>query len=788
VIPSPPRLRTDLTVRRQETAGGVLFVVKHPVTGAFFRFRETEQFIARQLDGGTPLDVVRQRTEQAFDATLPTESLNAFIRSLEKAGLLETADATEQASRRRGRVRGTPLYLRFALFDPDRLFNRLVHRVRFCFTPHFLVLSAVFILLATGTTISHWSEISQSLTRLYQFSTLPLILLVSLVVASAHEFAHGLTCKRFGGEVHELGFMLIYFTPAFYANVSDAWLFPEKAKRLWVGFAGPYFELFLWALATLAWRLTDVETSVNYVALIVMTLSGIKTLFNFNPFIKLDGYYLLSDYLELPNLRKRSFRYVGSLIQRLLGVGHRIAADISRRERWVYLAYGLLGSVTSLVVLGYVLVTAGGYLIENHQPMSLLFVTSLAGMKSRRRLRKLFGGSPDPSDPTDDGDDVVGAPPADSSPPSAPTAPKQRKRPRAGQRRVTWAALTVAALALVFLGRMELRIGGSVNVLPEANADVRAEVEGLVEDITVDEGDDVRAGDVIARLSNHALVAELRKTEASIRETRALLNKLEAGPTAEEIALATAGVSRAEDQLRYAQNNVTRLRNLFETAAATTQELEAAQQQATAADNDLADARARLDLLRRRSRPEDIEASRARLASLETQQRFLEGEVRELTVVSPATGIVATPSRQLQEMSGQLVGRGALIAKVYDFSTVRAQIVVSEKEIADVRVGQPVALRVRAYPNIAFHGTVTAVATEGTSSAGIQTPIGSTSTGSSPGPSRTFVVTTRIDNDSLLLKPGMTGQAKVYSGQRRIIGLITRRLARTFKVEFWSWW
>jgi multidrug resistance efflux pump len=224
------------------------------------------------------------------------------------------------------------------------------------------------------------------------------------------------------------------------------------------------------------------------------------------------------------------------------------------------------------------------------------------------------------------------------------------------------------------------------------------------------------------------------------------------------------------------------------------QEVEAAQDLVTTGEIDVADARARLELLRRRSRPEDIEAARARLASLEAQQRFLEGEVHELTVVSPASGVVATPSRQLTEMRGQLVARGALIAKVYDFSTVRAQLVVSEKDIADVRVGQPVALRTRAYPDVAFRGTVTAIATEvaPTSSSSAQSTTGTSSPGSSttlPGSaSRTFVVTTQIDNRDLLLKPGMTGQGKIYAGQRSIIGLITRRLARTFKVEFWSWW
>ena len=805
MLASPPKLRSDLTVSRQQTADGPRCVIKDARTGRFFRFGELEQFIAEQLDGETPLEVVRERTEARFAAPLPLESLAAFVRSLTKSGLLE-GEGQDRTTSAHGRVRGSLLYLRFRLFDPDRLFDRLVQRVRLCFTPAFLVLSAALIVFAAGLTILGWSDIRADLSRLYRLSSIPLFLLISLGLATAHEFAHGLTCKRFGGEVHELGFLLIYFTPSFYTNVSDAWLFPERSKRLWVGLAGPCVELVLWALATLAWRVTDVDTWINYAALLVMTLSGVKTLFNLNPFIKLDGYYLLSDYLELPNLRKRAFRYVGNVAKRLVGLGEQVVTEVSPRERWIYLAYGLVGSVTSLSILGYVVVTAGGYLIDTHQSWALLVFAGLSGTKSRRKLRKLFGRKTRPDDPEDDGDvgdvgDVgdaaataaTAAPPENGTdpgqpPPRAPRAPRPR-----WSRRVKWMALAVAAVAVAAFGHLQLRIGGPVTVLPEQNADVRAQVDGFVEEILMDEGDTVQAGDVLARLANAATVAELRKTEASIEDTRAQLKKAEDGPAPEEVTLNEVSVARVEDRFRSAQENATRLTQLFETGAATRQELQAAQDQLTAAQHDRDDARGRLAMLYARIRPEDLQSARAKLTALEHQQRFLAGEVRAMTVVSPAGGIVATPSRQLHEMRGQLVPQGALIAKVYDFSTVRAQLIVSEKDIADVRVGQPVALRVRAYPDVAFQGTVTAVAIEVTAGVTPSTSTsisGSTSTtpSSSTGSPRTFVVTTQIDNHALLLKPGMTGQGKIYAGERRITSLITRRLARTFKVEFWSWW
>src|SRR6266480_3883947 len=175
MIFSPPKFRGDLTFSRQQTASGTVFVVKDPVSGEFFRFRELERFITQQLDGGTGLDVVRQRTEETFGATLPAETLNSFIKNLEATGLLETEETRKnKPADQPGRIRGSLLYLRFKSFDPDQLLNRLVRQVRFFFTPYFLVLSATLILLAAGITLANWGEFTQDLPRLARLAAFPL--------------------------------------------------------------------------------------------------------------------------------------------------------------------------------------------------------------------------------------------------------------------------------------------------------------------------------------------------------------------------------------------------------------------------------------------------------------------------------------------------------------------------------------------------------------------------------------------------------------------------------------
>src|SRR5206468_1206138 len=294
---------------------------KDPAVGRFVRLKAPEYFIAQQFDGATPLEAIRRRGEEKFGASLSPATLEQFAAKLLNLGLLaresgQTALPVRPA--RSGRFRGNVFYLRFKVFDPDRFLERAVPKLRFLFTQQFASFSGAVILAAVAVMVLNWQELHLSLSRLYRPETILLAWVTLLSIVVGHEFSHGLTCKYFGGKVHEIGLLLIYLQPAMYCNVSDAWLFPEKRKRLLVTLAGAWFEIFCWALATLFWRLTDPATLANYLALVIATTLGIKTLFNLNPLIKLDGYYLLSDYLEIPNLRKNAYQHIGYCLRRLV--------------------------------------------------------------------------------------------------------------------------------------------------------------------------------------------------------------------------------------------------------------------------------------------------------------------------------------------------------------------------------------------------------------------------------------------------------------------------------------
>jgi hypothetical protein len=291
---------------------GGRYVVKDPRSGEFFELGDEEHFLLAQLDGQRAAEAICAAFAEHFGTPLTEEELAEFLELARAQGFLQTPDEALPKPRQ-----SIPCW-RKRLFDPDRLCTWLEPRLWFFWSRSFLFLSAGCILLALALVGVNHEELTSSFAHALRWETAVLVWLTLLLVTMLHEFAHGLTCKHDGGEVHEIGVLMLFFMPGFYCNVSDAWLFPEKSKRLWVTFAGGYFELFLWSLAVFTWRLTVPESLVNYLAFIVLPVCGVQVLFNFNPLLKLDGYYLLSDWVEVPNLRQRAFDHLTARLRWLL--------------------------------------------------------------------------------------------------------------------------------------------------------------------------------------------------------------------------------------------------------------------------------------------------------------------------------------------------------------------------------------------------------------------------------------------------------------------------------------
>ncbi|MGI9516048.1 MAG: hemolysin D, partial [Pirellulaceae bacterium] len=323
--------RGDLSGRRQIYQGQVYWVVKEPVGLNYFRFPEDSYFVLNLLDGDRSLEEIENAYNEEFaPRKLTIDKLQSFIGSLHRAGLLQSASTGqgEELLKRRKKTRrqkmfsswGNVLALRFRGLDPERILDKLIPYTGwlFSFQAMCVVLFAAF--LALMSIFVNWDLFMTRLPSFQQFFGNPMSWAFLAVVLAftkiLHEFGHGLSCKKFGGECHEMGFMLLVLTPCLYCNVSDSWTLPNKWHRAAIGAAGIYVELILATIATFVWWNTD-PGLVNQLALQMMTICSISTvLFNGNPLLRFDGYYILADVMEVPNLQQKSTQALTGLVKK----------------------------------------------------------------------------------------------------------------------------------------------------------------------------------------------------------------------------------------------------------------------------------------------------------------------------------------------------------------------------------------------------------------------------------------------------------------------------------------
>ena len=305
--------------RRQHYQGRSYWVVKDPIGLQYFRFQEEEFAILQWLDGETSLDEIKDRFEADFPPQKITlEELQQFLGMLHRNGLViaDVGGQGRQLHNRRGEKKrrewfqaaSNILCIRFKGFDPERTLNRLYPYVRWFFAP---VTAAACIMFALSALTLVCVELDVFRSKMPEFHISSphngvLLAVVLCVTKVMHEFGHGLSCKHFGGECHEMGVMILVLTPCLYCNVSDSWMLPNKWHRAFIGAAGMYVELLIASVCTYIWWNTH-PGLLNRLCLDVMFVSSVSTVvFNANPLLRYDGYYILADVAEIPNLRQKA--------------------------------------------------------------------------------------------------------------------------------------------------------------------------------------------------------------------------------------------------------------------------------------------------------------------------------------------------------------------------------------------------------------------------------------------------------------------------------------------------
>jgi putative peptide zinc metalloprotease protein len=368
-VSGAPRLRADLAIVEQTYRGEQSFIVKDPKTRKYYRFRPVEVQVLQQFDGNRTADAVAAELSDA-GMRLSAATVDKFAARLKTMGLLERTVGERSVlmmerlrAQRRQRLQGGAgsadiFRIRWSMGDPDAFMDRTIPYLRWMFTRGFLIASVLLFAVYLLVAALKWPDLSLALWRLYHldYSAGELFVLwaTGTVIIVIHELGHGYTCKHFGGQVHEIGAMLLYFEPAFYCNVNDAWTFPDLSARLWVTAAGSWIQLVVASLGAVVWWAAAPDTLVSHVALGAVLIGGLTTVvMNANPLIPLDGYFALSDWLEVPNLRQRAFAHLGWLVRARVLRLELPMPPADQREQRIFLIYSLVAAwyIASIVLL-----------------------------------------------------------------------------------------------------------------------------------------------------------------------------------------------------------------------------------------------------------------------------------------------------------------------------------------------------------------------------------------------------------------------------------------------------
>jgi putative peptide zinc metalloprotease protein len=542
------QMRRDLVVRRQRWQGREYWTVKDPLSLKYYRFENEEFAILSMLDGRASSEVIRERFERDFaPERLSMAQLQSLLTMLHRSHLL-IADAAGQGEQLLARDRQRQrrqwlataanfLAIRWRGVDPDRLLSWLNRRAGWVFSLPAAACAAVLIAAAALLVAAEFDTFSSRLPSFRAFfasgnwAWLALTLCITKVL---HEFGHGLACKRFGGECHEMGVMLLVLTPCLYCNVSDAWMIPSKWRRAAIGAAGMYFELILASVCTFLWWLSE-PGLFHHLCLNVMFVSSVSTLlFNANPLMRFDGYYILADLLEIPNLRQKS----AAVVQRklgawLLGLRQRPDPFLPVRRRWLFAAYSIASAVygwlVSLSVFWFIYRVLEPYGLKAlGQALAVAMVVSLFVVPLVRLTRFLL----EPARPQD-----------------------------VDQMRAIWSVSGIAAgMALVLCIPFPYYIASTFEVQPRDAASVYVEVPGELR-VVHTAGGAVAAGqpiaeltDADARLAAERLAAQRSELVTRIESIRQRAHTddaalLELSQTQEALAALNQQVARLNEDL-----------------------------------------------------------------------------------------------------------------------------------------------------------------------------------------------------------------------------------------------
>ncbi len=489
-----PALARQAAFARHVYRGQPWHVVDDRTSERRHRFTPAAYFVIGLLDGERTVDEVwRAALERLGDAAPTQDEVVRLLAQLHAADLLVTETPSDLASlglRAKSAERQTwlraasaPLAHRVPLFDADRLFDWLAPLGRAVFSRLGMLAWLAVVLAGAATASRHWRELSEDVSeRVLAPWSLATLLLAYLVLKILHEAWHGLALKAGGGRVQDIGVMMLLFLPLPYVDASSSTAFPSKWRRALVASAGLMVELFCASIAIMLWVHAEPGPFRSFLFSVAFIGCVSALLFNGNPLLKFDGYFILSDLIEIPNLAQRSQAYLGYLLRRLLGDREAISPVSAGGERLWFLLYGPLAAVYRVVLaFSIALFLASEYALLG----AVLALWTLLVMVLWPVFRTATG--------------LV----------------------RGGNGRTARAAalgtMAVGVAAWVLFAAPAPRSTVAEGVWSVAEGgQVRSEADGVLAEFIAAPGSSVAAGDALMRLEDPAVDAELRAFEAEL--------------------------------------------------------------------------------------------------------------------------------------------------------------------------------------------------------------------------------------------------------------------------------
>jgi putative peptide zinc metalloprotease protein len=481
-----PRLRANARVQRQVHRDQIWFQLIDAVTGRRHRVNEAAYRFIGRLDGQRTTGAVWDALLAEFgDAVLTQDDAIRVLGQLNSAGLLQcelTPDIERlfrqyrRRARRRRWMELNPLAVRVRVFNPTRLLAVFDPWLTRLFHPAMLALWLAVVLPALLLALHHWPELSAfAAAHVDTPRYLAIAWFAFPLIKAVHELGHALAVRRWGGDVHDVGFTLFVLVPAPYVDASAASGFPRRSQRALVSGIGIMVELFIAALALYLWL--NVQSGwVRDISFVVMLIAAVSTLlFNGNPLLRFDGYHLLCDALDLPNLDTRSRAWWTSELQRRVFRMDVPSLQLAAGERKWMLLYAPLALLYRLYLGVLIALWAGTKSILLGFAIAAAVIFMLAIMPLAALVQSISHS-------------VQGA---------------QHQRAM----RILWTLAGVVLAVTLLLPLPYGAVSQGVVWLPE-HAEVRAQTDGFVSEIRVRDGDPVVAGQVLAVLDDPELLAK----------------------------------------------------------------------------------------------------------------------------------------------------------------------------------------------------------------------------------------------------------------------------------------